>query len=290
MGRLSRWQTATPFPQGLAYWRRVLARGTLLALTLGAFGLLITSLVATSASASAREAQAAVIPSHQPKPTRTPHKPTPPGEVTPSPTPPATSTPSPTPPATVVPNPTPPATSAPSSTPPATSVPDPTATPSAATATMPPTAVATGTANPGGGGGDLAGLGNDRTPGAGGPSDLLVLGPVTLALLAFSVFIVLEARRATRKERQRALASSTQNPAHAQLNQSHQGPPIQKIASPRSAEDTAGRARKKGHTQHPLLPPQETSPAPIPPPRWLIDAGLLPQNLGEFPSEDTQGP
>jgi hypothetical protein len=41
----------------------------------------------------------------------------------------------------------------------------------------------------------------------------------------------------------------------------------------------------------PLLSPQEAPPsAPIKPPRWLIDAGLLKDDTGELPAQEPPEP
>jgi hypothetical protein len=270
MGPFPHRRTATRLRPGSAYWRSVLAGVILLALILGASGLLISSLVTSTPSASARVAQVEAIPSHTPKPTRTPHGP------------PATATPTPIPSATIPPSPPTPTTGAPA----------PTATPPAAMATMAPTAAATRTLNPGAGRAGSAGSGGDSTPAADGPPGSLVLGLAALALLAFGVFMLLETRRVSRKEQRkeqpRTLPAAAQKTAPARLNQRHQVLPMQKAAPPKSAEDTAARRLEQGCTRKPPLTPQETLPTSLKPPRWLIDAGLLKEDQWDLPAEDAR--
>lgn len=279
MGRGVRWRTATPLPLGLPYWRSVLARVTWLALTGGACALLIIALVASSVSAQAWGAPVVTVHhSHTPHPTRTPRK-----------TPPVTVTSSPTPPVTVVPSPTSPATGAPSPTPPVTSAPDQTTTPSTATATLAPTAAATETIIPGAGKGGSAGSGDDHPQAADGPPGLLPWGIVPLMLLALVVFGVLEARRALHsKEHQRALGSTAQGRARAWLNHDHQEYPLQKAAAPTSAKGAAEQTVEQDHLGKSLLASQEVLSAPLTPPSWLVDAGLLPQDPENVPPEDEQ--
>ncbi len=262
MGRCFRWRAAISFLQKRAHWRSVRARATWLALALGACGLLLAALLVSS---PVRAAQAASAPAFTLKPSHTPPRPTPH-----KPTPTATATPSPTPPATVAPSPTPPATAAPNPTQSTTNAPNPTPTPGAATTTTVPNAAPTQTATPSGSA-DSSGpdhTGHNRPQGVMNLPDWLILTPLAVAVLAFSAYMALEARRKPHKARQQTPASAAQQPDRVWLQQSHQALPHPKAAPPMS----------------------EASPPPLPPPRWLIDAGLLPEDVGEPPASGTAAP
>lgn len=156
---------------------------------------------------------------------------------------------------------------------------------------MAPTPAATGTVNPGAGRGGSAGSGDGGAQVADvPPGSLLVWGLVALAMLAFSMFMILFTRRPAREEQQRASAPPAQRPARAGLNQPHQALPMRQDAPSMLAADTAKPPLEKGHIQMSLLPSQELHPpTTLTPPRWLIDSGLLKEGIGELPAEDSQG-
>lgn len=252
MRQLPRFLTVARFRLRLVLVQGVLAGAVLLILGLGVSGSFFSA-----PAASAAPAEAAVS-AFKPRPTRTRMPPI----HTPTPTP----------------------------TPTATAAPVPTATPMKKPVAA-ITAVGSGTARSGAGGGGSAGSGDG---GADAPlGSLLVwgLGALVIALLGFGGFIVLFSRRAARGPQQPAFAPPARQPTRARLNQLHQLLPARPPTSPPSAEDTVEPMAGEDDAWTPLLSPQEAPPsAPIKPPRWLIDAGLLKDDTGELPAQEPPEP
>jgi hypothetical protein len=118
---------------------------------------------------------------------------------------------------------------------------------------------------------------------------LLAWGLGALALLVFGALIALFVRL-TPPQEQPVFDSSIQKPGHARLNKARQVRPERHAAQPMPAGDAAEPPLKEGQLWK-LPPPEEPRPqAPLKPPRWLIDAGLLKEETGNLPAEDSREP
>jgi hypothetical protein len=253
MERLSHARAAICFRLRPAPVRGALAGGIFLSLALVVSVLLLFPPTVSTPVPPAKPGQAAAISPFQIRPRRTP-RPTP----TPTRTPQLTPTQSPT----VAPN---------------------------------PTALPTGTATDAGTLDSSAQTGETSGSGKGGaqpakfsPGILLGWGAGMLALVAFSVFILLFARRASLAERQLLSAPHTQQPTRARLNQLRQLLPGRQAALPMSAEITKLPLEEDQDWE--ALPPLQGTPslAPLKPPRWLIEAGLITADTGEWSAADQQ--
>ena len=165
----------------------------------------------------------------------------------------------------------------PTPTPTATVVPTPTATPTTM-ATVTPTA-ATPTMHAGTHGGQSGSASGGAQTADDSLGALLGwgLGALVVALLVFGLVLVLFTRRTARQSQRPAFASPVPGPTQARLTQLHQVLPTRE-AAPLLEEGTTWE----------LLPPSQETPAssPLPPPRWMIEAGLLTENTGDQPAAD----
>jgi hypothetical protein len=112
-----------------------------------------------------------------------------------------------------------------------------------------------------------------------------------VALLGFSVFLVLFTRRAAREPQQPAFPPPPQKPARARLNQLRQMLPARHAAPPAAAGEAAAPTLGEGYTWEPL-PPLHEAPVspPLKPPPWMIEAGLMKEDTGELPAADLWKP
>lgn len=255
MKRLTRWAPASCFRREQVRLGSVLLAGvTLLTLVLVVSGLMLFTPAASAAA-----------------PFRPPPRPT----ATPTAQP--TSTPTPRPTAAATPRPT--ATTAPTAAPKL-----------AATSTVHPGTNTGGTAG--------AGAGGTQTTASLLLSSLIWgLGAIAVTLLIFAAFIWLSARRAARERQQRpdpAFAPHVQGPSRARLNQLHQQLPARTASSPMPGDDeqeAEATLIAEGDTWQPLSPSQERpGSAPLKPPRWLIESGLLKDSAQERSPEAQQEP
>ncbi len=268
----------------LEHWRSILAGAALLALALMASWLLIAP---SGASADGGAGPGTTVSySNQRPPTHTPtHGPTPTSTATSSPT--ATATSSPTATATRAPTPTPTRTGGSGSPPTATTAPHPAAPSATATPTEFPTATAA--VNVAAGGSGSAGSGDEPAPASDTPPGLLVWGLGALVLLIFGGLIALFVRLAPPQE-QRTLDVLTRTSAQMRPNLPARQARRGRRAAPPMPAGGAAEPPKEGQLWK-LPPPQEPRPqAPLKPPRWLIDAGLLKGDTGEQPAKDSQEP
>jgi hypothetical protein len=98
-------------------------------------------------------------------------------------------------------------------------------------------------------------------------------------------FILLNACRLHHAEQPSPFAP----PTRARLNQLYQLLPARQAAPIGEAEELAEPQLEEDPGWQPLPLQQETGqPSLIKPPRWLIDAGLLPAASGEWPAADQQ--
>ncbi|GEM_PF-2847259 len=268
----------------LEHWRSILAGAALLALALMASWLLMAPSGASAEGGAGPGT--AVAYSNQRPPTHTPtHGPTPTSTATPTQT--ATATSSPTATATRAPTPTPTRTGGSNSPPTATTTPHPAAPSATATPTESPPATAT--ANVAAGGSGSPGSGDDTIQASDTPPGLLVWGVGALVLLIFGGLIVLFVRLAPPQE-QRTLDLLTRTSAQAHPNLPARQARRGRRAAPPTPAGGAAEPPKEGQLWK-LPPPQEPRPqAPLKPPRWLIDAGLLKEDTGEQPAKDAREP
>lgn len=156
----------------------------------------------------------------------------------------------------------------------ATVAPSPTATP-----TLAPTATATGTGSVGTHPGGQAGTGAAGTQTTASPPGALLmwgLGVLVIALLGFGGFLVLLTRRTARASQPSEFAPRAPRPTLARLNQLHQLLPARHVAPPLAPGHAAEPLLEENHAWNPLAPRQKPLMwAPLNPPRWLIEAGLL---------------
>jgi hypothetical protein len=164
----------------------------------------------------------------------------------------------------------------PTRTPTPTPTSKPTRTPTARPTTVAPTLAATQTVHHGTHGGQARSA-NGGAQAAGSSLGVLLgwgLGALVVALLVFGLVLVLFTRRTARKP-QPAFAPRVPGPTQARLTQLHQLLPTRKAAP----------LVEEGDTWEPLPSGQETpAAAPLKPPRWMIEAGLLAEDTGEPPA------
>ncbi len=229
--------------------RGTLAGGILLFLALGMSGLFFSPPAASARSASAGMEPAVTSP-FKGRPTHTP---------TPTPTA------QPTPTSIVIPSPTAPPTQ---------------------------TALATVTADQGTKREGAPGAGKGQAQSASSASNLLLgwgLGALVGLGAVFGVFILLFTRRTARLEQRTPFAPPSHRPARVRLNYLHRLLPVRQ-ALPMAAMDRTAELLEEDQDWQPLPPLQEeVSPPPLKPPRWLIDAGLLPGDTGTRLPANPQG-
>jgi hypothetical protein len=255
MKHLSYLRAVLRFRLRLASVRGMLAGGIFLSLALVVAGLFLFLPTISTSVPPARAGQAAVTSPYQIRPRRTP-RPTPP----PTPTPRPTSTP--------------------------TVAPSPTALPTE-------TATAAGTLDSSAQAGDASGSGKEDAQADGvSPGTLLGWGLGALAVGVFGTFILLFTRRTARAEQQLPFAPPTKKPTQARLNQLYRLLPARQATLSSAAERAEPEPLPEAdHDWEPLPPLQETSTmSPLKPPRWLIEAGLLKADSGEWPAADQQRP
>lgn len=171
----------------------------------------------------------------------------------------------------------------------ATVAPSPTATP-----TLAPTATATRTGSvgthPGGQTGTRA-TGAQTTASPLGEWLWWGLGVLVLALLGLGGFLLLVTRRTARASQTPEFAPHAPPPTRARLNQLHQLLPARDVAPPLAPWQAAAPLLEEDHAWNPLPPPQQPLMwAPLSPPRWLIEAGLLKGETKEQPVGDPLEP
>lgn len=259
MGQLTRWLRATRCLLRLARARGTLAGAALLMLTLGVAGLLLPMLAVSPAPVRA----AAVVSPLKGHPTRTPR-----------------------PTRTLT------ATAAPSPTPTAPGTVGPTAVPTAAPTPAAPTAAATGTGSPGVGGQD--GSRDSSTQAGAALLGWLAgwgLGAVIAGALGLAVCLALLKRVTARDSRWAAFGSPAHRTTPARLNQLHHLLPARQAAPPLGAGEAGEPPLEEDDEWQPLPSAQEPPPsAPLKPPRWMIEAGLLKGETGELPAEQPPEP